>query len=105
VGRASVLGTASAIMYLLVSAVVTGLVPHHALVGNGAPFVTALDTIFPHGAWARNLIGADAVVSGLGCLNGWMLVSAEVSRAPADDGLFPGRSAGPTATARPGSAW
>ena len=89
-------------MYLLVSAVVMGLVPHHALVGNGAPFVTALDTMFPHGTWAGKLIAVVAVVSGIGCLNGWMLVSAEVARAPADDGLFPrpfGR------TDRDGSAW
>jgi len=29
------------------------------------------------------------VVSGIGALNGWTLVTAEVSRAPANDGLFP----------------
>jgi APA family basic amino acid/polyamine antiporter len=98
-----VLGTAaSAIVYLLVSAVVMGLVPHHALVGNGAPFVTALDTMFPHGTWAGKLIAAVAVVSGLGALNGWMLVSSEVSRAPADDGLFPRPFSW---TDRNGSAW
>ena len=58
--------------------------------------------MFPHGAWAGKLIAAVAVVSGLGCLNGWMLVSAEVSRAPADDGPFP-RPFG--STDRTGSAW
>jgi basic amino acid/polyamine antiporter, APA family len=103
VGRASILGTAaSAIVYLLVTAVVIGLVPHHALVGNGAPFVTALDTMFPHGTWAGKAIAAVAVVSGIGCLNGWVLVSSEVARAPADDGLFP-RPFG--WTDRHGSAW
>ena len=90
VGRASVLGTGvSAILYLLVAAAVMGLVPHHALVGNGAPFVNAFETIFPHGTWAGKLISAVAVVSGIGALNGWTLVTTEVSRAPADDGLFP----------------
>jgi APA family basic amino acid/polyamine antiporter len=90
VGRASVLGTGlSAILYLLVSAAVMGLVPHHALVGNGAPFVNAFGTMFPHGTWAGKLIAAVAVVSGIGALNGWTLVTTEVSRAPADDGLFP----------------
>jgi len=103
VGRASVLGTAaSAIVYLLVTAVVMGLVPHHALVGNGAPFVNALDTMFPHATWTGKAIAAVAVVSGIGTLNGWVLVSAEVARAPADDGLFP-RSFG--WTDRNGSAW
>jgi len=90
VGRASILGTAlSAIVYLAVSAAVMGLVPHHALVGNTAPFVNAFEAIFNHGAWAGKLVAALAVVSGIGALNGWTLVTAEVSRAPADDGLFP----------------
>jgi APA family basic amino acid/polyamine antiporter len=103
VGLASVLGTGiSAILYLLVSAVVMGLVPHHALVGNGAPFVTAFQAMFPHGPWAGKLIAATAVISGIGALNGWTLVAAEVSRAPADDGLFPAAFGW---TDRNGSAW
>jgi basic amino acid/polyamine antiporter, APA family len=81
---------------------VMGLVPHHALVGNGAPFVDAFGTMFPHGAWAGKLIAAVAVVSGIGALNGWTLVTAEVSRAPADDGLFPEAFAW---TDRNGTAW
>jgi basic amino acid/polyamine antiporter, APA family len=90
VGRASLLGTgASAIVYLAVSAAVMGLVSHHALVNNGAPFVNAFQTIFPHGAWAGKLVAALAAVSGFGALIGWTLVTAEVSRAPANDGLFP----------------
>jgi basic amino acid/polyamine antiporter, APA family len=103
VGRASVLGTGiSAILYLLVSAVVMGLVPPHALAGNGAPFVDAYQAMFPHGTWAGKLIAATAVISALGALNGWTLVTAEVSRAPADDGLFPGAFGW---TDRKGNAW
>jgi APA family basic amino acid/polyamine antiporter len=90
VGRASVLGTlASAVLYLAVSAAVMGLVPHHTLVNDTAPFVTAFGTIFTHGVWAGKFVAALAVVSGLGALNGWTLVTAEVSRAAAQDGLFP----------------
>src|SRR5690349_19602196 len=90
VGRASLLGTAaSAVVYLLVAAAVMGLVPHRALVGNGAPFVPAFQAIFTHGAWAGKLVAAVAVASGIGALNGWTLVTAEVARAPANDGLFP----------------
>jgi basic amino acid/polyamine antiporter, APA family len=90
VGRASLLGTAaSAILYLVVAAAVMGLVPHHALVSSTAPFVPAFGAIFAHGAWAGKLVAALAVVSGIGALNGWTLVTAEVSRAVADDGLFP----------------
>jgi APA family basic amino acid/polyamine antiporter len=90
VGRASLLGTgASAILYLAVSAAVMGLVPHHELVHSTAPFVLAFGTIFTHGAWAGKLVAALAVASGIGALNGWTLVTTEVSRAAANDGLFP----------------
>ncbi len=90
VGRASLLGTvASAVLYVTVTAAVMGLVPHHALVNNTAPFVTAFEAIFSHGAWAGKLVASLAVVSGIGALNGWTLVTAEVSRAVAADGLFP----------------
>jgi len=90
VGRASLLGTAaSAILYLLASAAVMGLVPHHDLVNNGAPFVNAFQAVFSHGAWAGKLVAGLAVASGIGALNGWTLVTAEVSRAVANDGLFP----------------
>jgi len=103
VGRASLLGTAaSAIVYLAVSAAVMGLVSHHALVNNGAPFVNAFGAIFTGGAWAGKLVAALAVVSGIGALNGWTLVTAEVSRAPANDGLFPQPFAW---TDRRGNAW
>jgi basic amino acid/polyamine antiporter, APA family len=103
VGRASLLGTgAAALVYLVVSAAVMGLVPHHALVGNGAPFVNAFEAIFPHGAWAGKTVAALAVVSGFGALIGWTLVTAEVSRAPASHGLFPRQFGW---TDRNGTAW
>ena len=103
VGRASVLGTgAAAIVYLAVSAAVMGLVSHHALVNNGAPFVNAFQTIFPHTSWAGKLVAALAAVSGFGALIGWTLVTAEVSRAQASDRLFPAPFAW---TNRNGTAW
>ena len=49
----------------------------------------AFEAIFGNGAWAGKLVAAAAVVSGIGALNGWTLVTAETSRAVADDGLFP----------------
>jgi len=105
VGLASVLGTgASAVLYLLASAAVMGLVSHKALVGNGAPFVPAFEAIFGHSAWAGKFVAAVAVVSGLGALNGWTLVTAEISRAAAADNLFPFPRAF-TRTDRRGTAW
>jgi basic amino acid/polyamine antiporter, APA family len=90
VGRASIFGTvASAVLYVAVSAAVMGLVPQHTLARSTTPFVAAFETIFSHGTWAGTLVAALAVISGLGALNGWTLVTAEVSRAVANDGLFP----------------
>jgi len=89
IGRASVLGTgASAVLYLLASAAVMGLVSHHALVNNGSPFVNAFQSVFS-GAWAGKFVAALAVVSGIGALNGWTLLVTETSRAIANDNLFP----------------
>ena len=105
VGLASVLGTgASAILYLLASAAVMGLVAHKALVTNGAPFVPAFQAMFGQAAWAGKLVAAVAVASGLGALNGWTLVTAEVSRAAAADNLFPFPRAF-TRTDRRDTAW
>jgi len=103
VGRASLLGTAlSAILYVLVTAAVMGLVSHHTLVNTGSPFVNAFESIFPHEAWAGKFIAAVAVISGIGALNGWTLIVTETSRAIAQDDLFPR----PFAWAdRRGTAW
>ena len=101
--RASVIGTAlSALLYVLVTAVVMGLVSHHTLVGTGSPFVNAFDTMFPHNAWAGKFIAAVAVISGIGALNGWTLIVTETSRAIAQDDLFPRPFAW---SDRKGTAW
>jgi APA family basic amino acid/polyamine antiporter len=103
VSRASLLGTAlSAILYVLVTAVVMGLVAHHTLVGTGSPFVNAFQSIFPHEAWAGKFIAAIAVISGIGALNGWTLIVTETSRAMAQDDMFPRPFAW---TDKKGTAW
>ena len=103
VGRASVLGTAaSALLYLVVTAVVMGLVAHPALNGNGAPFVDAFQTVFGHSAWVGKAVATVAVISGIGALNGWTLVTAEMPWAAAKDGLFLPQFAW---TYRDGTAW
>jgi len=103
VERASILGTAlSAVLYVLVTAVVMGLVAHHTLVDTGSPFVNAFDAMFPNSAWAGKFIAAIAVVSGIGALNGWTLIVTETSRAMAQDHLAPACFAW---TDRKGTAW
>ena len=103
VGRASIYGTASsAVLYLLASAAVMGLVPHHELLNNGSPFVNAFQGIFSGGTWPGKFVAALAVASGIGALNGWTLLVTETSRAIAQDDLFPRPFAW---SDRKGTAW
>jgi len=89
VGRASVLGTAAAgLLYVAVTAAVMGLVPHDQLVNDGAPFVAAFETMFSGWGWAGKFVALVAVISGIGALNGWTMVTAEMPYAAAKDGLF-----------------
>ena len=89
VGRASVLGTlASALVYILGTVAVFGLVPHARLVESGAPFADAVNAI-TGGTWGGTAIALVAVVSIVGCLNGWILLAAQMPYAAALDGLFP----------------
>jgi APA family basic amino acid/polyamine antiporter len=90
VGRASMLGTAaSGLLYIAVTAVVMGLVPHGKLVDDGAPFVAAFRSMFD-GGWVGKAVALVAVISGIGALNGWTMVTAEMPYAAAKDGLFLG---------------
>jgi basic amino acid/polyamine antiporter, APA family len=105
VGRASVLGTgACAIVYLLTAGAVMGLVPHHELVNNVAPFVPAFQAIFTGGAWAGKLVAAVAVVSGIGALNGWPWSPRRSPGRRRTTGSSRERLPGTTAGEAPGSA-
>ena len=89
VGRASVLGTlGAAVVYLLGTVAVFGLVPHGELAKSGAPFADAVDAM-TGGHWGGTVIAVVAVASMVGCLNGWILMSAQMPYAAARDGLFP----------------
>ena len=90
VGRASVIGTAaSGLLYVVVTAVIMGLVPHNELVDDGAPFVAGIQSMFTGAGWVGKAVALIAVISGIGALNGWTLVTAEMPFAAAKDGLFP----------------
>ncbi|NRQ37653.1 amino acid permease [Nonomuraea sp. NN258] len=89
IGRASVVGVlACAVLYLLSTVAVMGTVPHGRLVNSTAPFADALNTMFG-GSMGGVLMAACAIVSGIGALNGWTLLVAEMPMAAARDGMFP----------------
>ncbi|MEV6400662.1 amino acid permease [Streptomyces sp. NPDC051907] len=89
VGRATVLGACgAAVVYLLGTLAVFGAVPHDELVGSTAPFTAAVDAMFG-GTWGGSAVACAALVSMVGALNGWTLLSAQSPYAAAQDGLFP----------------
>ncbi|RSS78296.1 amino acid permease [Streptomyces sp. WAC06614] len=89
VRRATVLGTVgAAVVYLLGTLSVFGLVAHDRLVDSTAPFTDAVDAMFG-GTWGGTVVACAAVISMLGALNGWTLLSAQTPYAAARDGLFP----------------
>ncbi|MET8752736.1 amino acid permease [Streptomyces sp. NPDC004667] len=89
VGRATILGTAgAAVVYLLGTLSVFGLVAHEKLVSSQAPFSDAVNAMFG-GTWGGTAVACAAVISMVGALNGWTLLSAQTPYAAARDGLFP----------------
>lgn len=89
VGRATILGTlGAALIYLLGTLAVFGTVPHDRLVTSTAPFTDSVNAMFG-GAWGGTAVAVAALVSMVGALNGWTLLSAQTPYAAARDGLFP----------------
>jgi APA family basic amino acid/polyamine antiporter len=89
--RATVLGTvATAVVYMLSLIAVFGIVPTSKLAKSTAPFSDAANVIFG-GTWAGNVLAVGVIISGLGALNGWTMICAEMPLAAAKDGLFPER--------------
>jgi APA family basic amino acid/polyamine antiporter len=91
VPRATMLGTlASAVVYMLSLIAVFGVLPADELAGASAPFSAVVDSMFG-GTAGGDVMAAVVIVSGMGALNGWTMVAAEVPHAAAKDGLFPER--------------
>jgi arginine:agmatine antiporter len=86
--RSTILGIlTAAIIYVLGTTVVLGVVPREQLVNSTAPFTDAARAMW--GSWAAALISIAVMVSSIGALNGWTLMMGQVPMAAAQDGLFP----------------
>jgi APA family basic amino acid/polyamine antiporter len=89
VPKATILGTiATAVVYMVSLTVVFGIVPNTHLQTAAAPFSDAVNVMFG-GTWAGKVMAVFVIISGLGALNGWTMICAEMPKAAADDGLFP----------------
>ena len=90
VPKSTIYGTlATAVVYLLSLFAVFGTVPAVALDGTSAPYSIAADAMVGGGTWAGYVVAGCVIVSGLGALNGWTMICAEMPLAAAKDGLFP----------------
>jgi APA family basic amino acid/polyamine antiporter len=86
--RATMLGTGlTTIVYIIATIAVMGIVPLAALQTSNAPFADAATRAFG-GDWGT-LVAWVGAISAFGALNGWTLLTARISLAAADDGIFP----------------
>lgn len=86
--KATTYGTLlSTIIYLLSTISVMGILSPEVLVNSKAPLADAAQSIW--GNWARILVGAGAVISTFGALNGWILMQGQIPEATSIDGLLP----------------
>ena len=91
--RATILGTvATTVLYLVALVAIVGVLSQAVLAQSSAPFADAANAI-----WGGTFLGLSwgkwialvAMAATLGALNGWIMLTARVSLAAADDGLFP----------------
>jgi APA family basic amino acid/polyamine antiporter len=86
--RSTVLGIGTAaVLYVLGTTVVMGLIPREQLVNSVAPFSDAARIMWGRGG--EIAISIAVVLSSIGALNGWTLLMGQVPMAAAQDGLFP----------------
>jgi APA family basic amino acid/polyamine antiporter len=75
---------------MLSQTAVFGILPTSQLAHSAEPFTAAANAIFG-GSWAGDVMAILIIISGIGALNGWTMICAEMPLAAARDGLFPAR--------------
>lgn len=86
--RATLWGTVvTALIYVMACSVVIVLIPGSQLATSNAPFADAVRLFW--GDRAASLLALFAFISGIGALNGWILVQGEMPRVLAKEKVFP----------------
>jgi APA family basic amino acid/polyamine antiporter len=86
--RATMLGTIlTSIVYILGTIVLFGILPMNILQSSPAPFAEAAKLIA--GEFGGFFVSIGVIISGIGVLNGWILITGQVPMATAKDNLFP----------------
>lgn len=81
----------AAVVYVLSSTVIMGILPNDQLRNAHAPFAEAARLAI--GTTGAVVIGICAILKSVGTLGGWMLLVGQSAKAAADDGMFPRRFA------------
>ncbi|WP_338357864.1 amino acid permease [Yeosuana marina] len=88
VSKATMFGTIlTAIVYILATVVLFGILPTDILQNSPAPFAEAAKLI--SGQFGGYFVAVGVIISGLGVLNGWILITGQLPLATAKDNLFP----------------
>ena len=77
----------AAVVYVLSSTVIMGILPNEELRTSHAPFAEAARLALGHAG--AIIISVCAVLKSVGSLGGWMLLVGQSAKAAADDGMFP----------------
>jgi arginine:agmatine antiporter len=77
----------AAVVYVLSSSVIMGIVPNEELRTSHAPFAEAARLVI--GSTGAAVIAVCAVLKSVGSLGGWMLLVGQSAQAAANDGMFP----------------
>jgi arginine:agmatine antiporter len=77
----------AAVVYILSSTVIMGLLPNAQLQASHAPFADAARMAL--GTPAVIIISICAILKSVGSLGGWMLLVGQSAKAASDDGMFP----------------
>lgn len=88
VPKATMFGTIlTGIVYILGTIILFGILPIDVLQNSAAPFAEAAKLIA--GDFGGYFVAVGVIISGLGVLNGWILVTGQMPMATANDNLFP----------------
>lgn len=87
IGRATMIGYAIAtVVFLLLAATVAGTLPNDVVASSARPLALAVEQSL--GSWAGAIIGAAAIIAGIGVLNGWTLMAGRIPVSASRDGIF-----------------
>lgn len=86
--KATMIGiVVTALVYILGTIAVMGIIPSETLPSSSAPFADAASVIW--GDSARKWVSLGVIISTFGALNGWIMMQGQIPLAASNDAIFP----------------